>query len=70
MAQPHVVDVRDMLCAQALAIVAKAAAPLAAGQAIEVLTNTEDVRHDLLAWAAQRGLQIASTPNTVRLTRR
>ncbi len=50
-----VVDVRDMLCAQALAAVAQALAPLRPGEAVEVRYNTEDVKRDLLVFAKDRG---------------
>ena len=49
------VDVRDMLCAQALAVVAQAMEGLKAAEAAEVLYNAEDVRRDLLVWAQDRG---------------
>ena len=49
------VDVRDMLCAQALALVAQAVAKLHSGEALAVRYNTEDVRRDLLVWARERG---------------
>lgn len=49
------VDVRDMLCAQALAVVAQALNRLTAGEPLEVLYNAEDVHRDLLVWAADRG---------------
>ncbi len=35
----HCVDVRDMLCAQALAVVARAAGALPHGEALEVFCN-------------------------------
>ena len=69
MTEVPVVDVRDMLCAQALAVVSNAMARVRAGQAIEVLTNAEDVRHDLLAWANQRGYPVAIASSTLRITR-
>jgi TusA-related sulfurtransferase len=47
----NLVDVRDMLCAQALARVAKALEPLAFGEALDVRYNADDVREDLLVWA-------------------
>ena len=53
-----VVDVRDMTCAQALAVVAKAVAQLANGQALEVRYNADDVKRDVLAWARQRGHRV------------
>ena len=67
-----VVDVSDMLCAQALAQVARAMDQLAPGQALAVRYSADDVRRDLLAWAADRGhpatetdsrtLQLRNTP--------
>lgn len=52
------VDVRDMLCAQALARVAEAIERCHEGASVEVLHNAEDVRQDLLVWAKDRGLRI------------
>lgn len=49
------VDARDMVCAQALAVVAKALAGLPARSFATILVNADDVRRDLLAWAADRG---------------
>lgn len=49
------VDVREMLCAQALAVVAQAMDRLTAGEPLEILYNAEDVRRDLLVWANDRG---------------
>ena len=48
------IDVRDMLCAQALAVVGQAAESLQAGEVLDVMYNTEDVRRDLLIWARDR----------------
>ena len=48
------VDVRDMLCAQALARVAQAMARAAQGEALRILYNADDVRRDLLTWAQER----------------
>jgi TusA-related sulfurtransferase len=48
------VDVRDMLCAQALALVARAAERLGAGQVLVIRYNAADVKRDLLAWARER----------------
>lgn len=47
-------DVRDMLCAQALAQAAGAMARVPRGAALRVLYNAEDVRRDLIAWARDR----------------
>lgn len=52
------VDVRDMLCAQALAVVAQAMKPLKAGDCVDVQMSTEDVRSDLLAWAQAAGFRV------------
>ena len=52
------VDVRDMLCAQALALVAKTMGRLAPGEALEVRYNAEDVRRDLVIWARERGYPV------------
>ena len=48
-------DVRDMLCAQALAVIGRSAESLQAEEALDVVYNTEDVRRDLLIWARDRG---------------
>lgn len=58
------VDVRDMLCAQALALVARAVRQRPIGQATEVLYNAEDVRRDVVTWAADQGHRVreSSTP--------
>ena len=49
------VDVRDMLCAQALAVVASALEGLVPGTGVDVLYNAEDVKHDLIVWGQDRG---------------
>lgn len=49
------VDVRDMTCAQALALIAQAVARLAAGTSLEVLYSTDDVKADVLVWARDLG---------------
>lgn len=64
------VDVRDMLCAQALAVIARAMEPLAAGESLTVIFNAEDVQRDLVVWARERGYGIDAAPQTLRLTRR
>lgn len=64
------VDARDMLCAQALALVARAAAGLGVGAALEVRYSTPDVRQDLASWARDRGWRLVELePGRVRLTR-
>ena len=54
----RMVDVRDMLCAQALAVVAHTMDPLPPGARVEVRYSTEDVRRDLVAWATERGYRV------------
>ena len=64
------IDVRDMLCAQALAVVAKAAEALPSGGLFAVRYNAEDVRRDLLAWALDRGHQVNPVDSTTLRLRR
>ena len=65
------VNVRDMLCAQALAVVARAVDRLADGEALDVLYSTEDVKRDLLVWARDRGHQIGDSGSLrLRIERR
>ena len=52
------IDVRDMVCAQAMAILSQAVTPLVAGETVTVLMNAEDVRRDVLAWSQHRGVMI------------
>ena len=66
---PAVVDVQDMLCAQALAVVAQAIDRLPRGDALEVRYNTDDVRHDLIVWAEARRYQVQETGSRMRITR-
>jgi TusA-related sulfurtransferase len=54
-AEALVIDVRDMVCAQALALIARRMPRVSAGGALTVLYNAEDVRRDVRAWAAERG---------------
>ena len=54
-----------MLCAQALATVARALAPLRAGDAVEVRCNAEDVQRDLLIFAKDRGHAVRVTGQAV-----
>ena len=60
------VDVRDMLCAQALAVVARAVEDAPAEASIEVLYDTDDVKRDLMIWAQERALTIRDD-HTMRL---
>lgn len=64
------VDVRDMLCAQALAVVARAVAQLAPGASLTILVGAEDVRRDLRVWANERGHAVDAQPHGLTLTRR
>ena len=47
------VDVRDMLCAQAIALAGQAAKQAPAGAVLDVVCNTDDVKTDLLIWARE-----------------
>ncbi len=65
------IDVRDMLCAQALAVVARAVTRLKVGESRDILFDADDVRRDLLVWAGERGYGIQEpTPGLMRLQRR
>ena len=65
-----IVNVREMSCAQALSVVAKAAEKLTPGEALEVQFSTEDVRSDLIVWALGKnfGVQDAAK-ELLRLTK-
>lgn len=64
------VDVRDMLCAQALAVVARTVIRLKVGESRDILFDADDVRRDLLVWAKERALIIHEwAPGVLRLTR-
>lgn len=65
------VDVRDMLCAQALALTSQTLERLQIGQVAQVLYNAEDVRRDLLVWANDRGHVVrVEAPGMLHLERR
>ena len=64
---PAAVDVRDMLCAQALAVVARAV-ERAQGGPVDVAYNTDDVRRDLTVWARERGLAVDEAAGVLRLS--
>jgi hypothetical protein len=65
------VDVSGMLCAQALAVVARAIERVALGATMHVRYDAEDVRRDLVTWALDRGHGIHDEPpSTLRLERR
>ena len=66
MAQPAgMVDVRDMVCAQALARVAKAFSRLPADRTLAVAYNAEDVKRDVQVWAAERGVTVEETASGI-----
>ena len=70
MAALPTVDVRDMLCAQALAVVGRAVEALHHGERLDVRYNAEDVRRDLWLWATDRGHRISSPQEeTLRIER-
>ena len=52
------INVCEMTCTQALAVVAKAADKLAPGETLDVRFSTEDVRSDLITWALHKGLGV------------
>ncbi|MDP3722988.1 MAG: sulfurtransferase TusA family protein [Candidatus Omnitrophota bacterium] len=65
------VDVRDMLCAQALALTSQALERLQRGQAAEILYDAADVKRDLLVWARERGHSArAHRPGALRVAKR
>ena len=66
-----VIDVRDMLCAQAIMVTTKAATPLAPGTVFDVVCNAADVQQDLLLWAKEVAfavLDVAEHEDAIRLT--
>ncbi len=69
MGASQTVDVRDMLCAQALAVVAQAMASLRPGETLEIHYNAQDVKQDVLTWAHGLG-HPAEAPDAARLTLR
>jgi len=59
-----------MLCAQALAALARALTPLARGDAVDVRYNAEDVKRDLLIFAKDRGHDTRVIgPDVLRMTK-
>ena len=64
------VDVRDMLCAQALAVVSRAIDEAEGDEQIDVRCNADDVRRDLVLWARDRQHRIQDIGDSiVRLQR-
>ena len=67
--QQATVDVRDMLCAQALAQVSQALGRLDVGTWLTVASNAEDVRRDLVVWAREQGHKVWARPPMLRIRR-
>ena len=64
------IDVRDMMCAQALALIAQAVERLPAGGLLKVRYNAPDVKQDLLLWARDRSHRVSKQgATTVTLQR-
>ena len=62
------VDVSDMLCAQALALVAQALSRVTPGEALAVRYTTQDVKQDLLIWADRLGHRVSEPePSILRI---
>ena len=64
------VDVRDMICAQALAQADRAIRRLQPGESLTVICNAADVERDLSVWAKEVGHRLVSTeqrPDAIRL---
>lgn len=53
-------DVRDLLCAQALMAVMKGVKEIEPGGTLEIAFNKDDVRRDLVTWATELGHQVVS----------
>ncbi|HEX9779655.1 MAG TPA: sulfurtransferase TusA family protein [bacterium] len=58
--QTLTVDVQDMLCAQALRVVARAMRGLPPGGELDIRYNAPDVRTDLGVWARECGHNVVS----------
>ena len=64
------VDVREMLCAQALAVVAESVGRLSPGERVEVVFDAKDVERDLMTWASRQGHRAeASGPSRLLIER-
>ena len=64
------VDVRDMLCAQALAIVSQRIERVAVHGSVVVQYNSDDVKRDLIIWATDQGPGVrAGHSETVEIER-
>ena len=64
------VDVRDMLCAQALALLAQSVDRLPIGRRAAILYTTDDVKLDVIIWARERGFIVSErSPGILRLER-
>ena len=64
------VDVRDMLCAQALAVVSQLIERVAVRAKVTVQYNSEDVKRDLMIWATDQGHRVrAGRSETLEIER-
>ena len=53
-------DVRDLLCAQALMVVMKGMKEIEPGGTLEIIFNSDDVQRDLVTWATELGHAVVS----------
>ena len=53
-------DVRNLLCAQALMAVMKGVKAIESGGTLEVTFNSDDVKRDLVTWATELGHHVVS----------
>ena len=53
-------DVRDLLCAQALMVVMKGIKEVEPGGTLEIAFNSDDVKRDLMTWATELGHTVVS----------
>ena len=56
----NTVDVKDLLCAQALMIVMKAVKEIEPGGTLDITFNSDDVKRDLVTWATELGHTVVS----------
>ena len=53
-------DVRDLLCAQALMAAMKGIKEIEPGGTLEITFNSDDVKRDLVTWATELGHAVVS----------
>ena len=53
-------DVKDLLCAQALMVVMKGIKEVESGGTLEITFNSDDVQRDLVTWATELGHDVVS----------